>query len=164
MNPSYRNENYQFVQPVLGYGLSALQVDLTEVQVELFASKEQHMMQLYCSRYLNNAYCFYWRAMGLCYAKPAFSQLSKGLTNIALEGARVVMCTPDWGPTGEHTFLRRLFDRVSVRRPEVPNGPIYVPEDSQKTMPAPSPRLLRQVFFPKWSSKVERGIYWPHTP
>ena len=25
------------------------------------------MMQLYCSRYLNNAYCFYWRSMRLCY-------------------------------------------------------------------------------------------------
>ena len=52
-------------------------VDLNEVQVEMLASKEQHMMQLYCSRYLNNAYCFYWRSMGLCYANPPFSQLAK---------------------------------------------------------------------------------------
>ena len=69
-------------------------VDLNEVQVELFASKEQHMMQLYCSRYLNNAYRFYWRSMGLCYANPPFSQLAKVLTKIALIGARVVLCTP----------------------------------------------------------------------
>ena len=61
-------------------------VDLNEVQVELFASKEQHMMQLYCSRYLNNAYRFYWRSMGLCYANPPFSQLAKVLTKIALKG------------------------------------------------------------------------------
>ena len=27
-----------------------------------------------------------------------------------------------------------------------------------------SPRLLRQVFFPTWSSKAEGCIYWPHTP
>ena len=32
------------------------------------------MRQLYCSRYLNNAYHFYWRSMGLCYANPQFSQ------------------------------------------------------------------------------------------
>ena len=69
-------------------------VDLNEVQVELFASKEQHMMQLYCSRYLNNAYRFYWRSMGLCYANPPFSQLAKVLTKIVLKGARVVLCTP----------------------------------------------------------------------
>ena len=69
-------------------------VDLNEVQVELFASKEQRIMQLYCSRYLNNAYCFYWRSMGLCYASPQFSQLAKVLTKIALKGTRVVLCTP----------------------------------------------------------------------
>ena len=42
--------------------------------------------------------------MGLCYANPPFSQLSKVLTKIALEGARVVLCTPDWGTTGEHAY------------------------------------------------------------
>ena len=34
------------------------------------------MMQLYCSRYLNNAYRFYWRSMRLCYPNPPFSQLA----------------------------------------------------------------------------------------
>ena len=33
------------------------------------------MMQLYCSRYLNDAYRFYWRSMRLCYPNPPFSQL-----------------------------------------------------------------------------------------
>ena len=66
-------------------------VDLNEVQVELFARKEQHMMQLYNSRYLKNAFRFYWRSMGLCYANPPFSQLAKVLTKIALKGARVVL-------------------------------------------------------------------------
>ena len=37
---------------------AALQPDLNEVQVELLVSKEQLMMQLYSSRYLNNAYRF----------------------------------------------------------------------------------------------------------
>ena len=52
------------------------------------------MMQLYCSRYLNNACRFYWRSMRLCYPNPPFSQLAKVLTQIALKGARVVLCTP----------------------------------------------------------------------
>ena len=102
VNRSYRTKNYQLVRPVLENGLPALQVDLNEVQVELFGSKEQHMMQLYCSRYLNNAYPFYWRSMGFCYANPPFSQLAKVLTKIALERARVVLCTPEWGSTGGH--------------------------------------------------------------
>ena len=80
VNRSYRAANYQLVRLVLENGLAPLQVNLNEVQVELFASKEQHTMQLYCSRYLNNAYRFYCRSMGLCYANPPFSQLAKVLT------------------------------------------------------------------------------------
>ena len=94
-------------------------------------------MQLYCSRYLNNVYRFYWRSMGLCYANPPFSQLAKVLTKMALEAARLILCTPDLGTTGEHAFWRRLLDRMTVGRTELPNGPIYVPEDSQETMPGP---------------------------
>ena len=59
VNWSYRTENSQLVRPVLENGLAALQVDLNEVQADLFASKEQQMRQLYCSRYLNNAYRLY---------------------------------------------------------------------------------------------------------
>ena len=136
-NRCYRAENYQLVQSVLENGLAALGVDLNEVHVELFASKEQHMMQLYCSRYLNNAYCFYWRSMGLCYANPPFFQLAKVLTKTALEGARVILCTPDWGTTGEHAYWRQLLDPMTVGRTEPPNDPIYVPEESQETMLAP---------------------------
>ena len=51
--------------------------------------------------------------MGLCYANPSFSQLAKVLTKIALEGARVILCTPDWGTTGEHAYWGRLLDRMS---------------------------------------------------
>ena len=39
------------------------------------------MMQLYCSRYLNNACRFYWRLMRLCYPNPPFSQLAKSVSN-----------------------------------------------------------------------------------
>ena len=49
----------------------------------------------------------------------------------------MVACTPDWGTTGEQAYWRRLLDRMTVGRTEIPNGPIYVPEDSQETMPAP---------------------------
>ena len=137
VNRSYRTENYQLVRLVLENGLAALQVDLNGVQVELFASKEQHMMQLHCSRYLNNTYRFYWRSMELCYANPQFCQLAKVLTKVALEGARVILCTPDCGTTGEHAYWRPLLDRMTAGRTKLPNGPIYVPDDSEETMPAP---------------------------
>ena len=94
---NYRTENYQLVCHVLENGLAALQVNLDEIQVELFASHQQHIMQLYCSKHLKNPFCFFWKAMGLAYANPPFSLLAKVLTKIAYEGGRVVMCTPDWG-------------------------------------------------------------------
>ena len=75
--------------------------------------------------------------MGLCYANPAFSELAKVLTKIAVEGARVVLCTPDWGTTGEHAYWRRLLNHMTVGRTELLNGPLYVPAESQETMPAP---------------------------
>ena len=51
---NYRTENYQLARHVLENGLAALQVNLDEIQVELFASRQQHIMQLYCSQYFNN--------------------------------------------------------------------------------------------------------------
>ena len=105
--------------------------------MELFASRQQHIMQLYCSKHLNNAFCFFWKAMGLAYANPLFSLLAKVLTKIAYDGGRVVMCTPDWGCTGEHAYWRCRLARMTVGRVQLPNSPIYVPEDSDTAMQAP---------------------------
>ena len=101
---NYRTDNYKLARHVLENGLAALQVTLDEIQVELFASQQQHIMRLYCSKHLNNAFRFFWKAMGLAYANPPFSLLAKVLTKIAHEGGMVVMCTPDWGCSGEHAY------------------------------------------------------------
>ena len=65
---NYRTETYQLARHNLENGLAALQVNLDEIQAELFASQQQHIMQLYCSKQLNNAFRFLWRAMGLASA------------------------------------------------------------------------------------------------
>ena len=134
---NYRTENYQLARHVLENGLTALQVSLDEIQVELFASQHQLIMQLYCSKHLNKAFHFVWKAMGLAYANPPFSLLTKVLTKFAYEGGRVLMCTPDWGCSGEHAYWRRMLDRMTVGRVQLPDGPIYVPEDSDTAMHAP---------------------------
>ena len=134
---NYRTENYQVARHVLENGLAALQVNLDEIRVELFASRQQHIMQLYCSKHLNNAFRFFWKAMGLAYANPPVSLLAKVLTKITYEGGRAVMCTPDWGCTGEHAYCRGMLDRMTVGRVQPPDAPIYVPEDSETAMQAP---------------------------
>ena len=134
---NYRTENYQLARHVLENGLAALQVTLDEFQVELFASQQQHIMQLYCSKHLNNAFRLFWKEMGLAYANPPFSLLGKVLTKIAYEGGRVVMCTPDWGCSGEHAYWRPMLDRMTVGRVQLTDGPVSVPEDSDIAMQAP---------------------------
>ena len=134
---NYRTENYQLARHDLENELAALQVSLDEIQVELFASQQRHIMQLYCSKHLNNAFRFFWKAMGLAYASPPLSLLAKVLTKIAYEGGGVVMCTLDWGCSGEHAYWRRMLDRMTVGRVQLPDGPIYVPEDSDTAMHVP---------------------------
>ena len=56
---NYRTENYPLARHVLENGLAALQVTLDEIQVELFASQQQHIMQWYCSKHFNNAFRFF---------------------------------------------------------------------------------------------------------
>ena len=56
---NYRTENYQLTIHLLRNGLAAMQVSLEEIQVELFASQQQGIMQLYCSKNLNNAFPFF---------------------------------------------------------------------------------------------------------
>ena len=125
------------MRPVLQNGLPTLHLDLNDVQVELFESKEEHMMQLYCSRYLSNTYRFHPRMMRMCYANPPISQLSKILTKIALEGARMVLCSPNWGTTREDAYYRWLLDHMTVERTELADGPIYVNEAPYHTKPVP---------------------------
>ena len=70
VNWSYGTGNYLVVRPDLENRLASLQVELNDVQVESFTSKEEHMMQLYCSRYVNNAYPLYWRLIGCAMLTP----------------------------------------------------------------------------------------------
>ena len=116
----HRTKNYQLALHVLENGLAALQVTLDEIQVEFFASQQQHIMQLYCSKHLNNAFRFFCKGMGLARANPSFSMLAKVLTKIAYEEGRVVMCTPDWGHSGEHAYWRRMLDQMTVGRVQTP--------------------------------------------
>ena len=49
----------------------------------------------------------------------------------------MVLCTPDWGTTGEHAYWRRLLYCITLGQKQLPDGPSYVPEDSHETMCAP---------------------------
>ena len=60
--------------------------------------------------------------MGLCCANPPLSRLAKVLTKFALEGARVVLGTYDWGTAGEQAYWRRLLYRMMVAERNSPTA------------------------------------------
>ena len=104
-------------------------------------------MQLIRLKDLNNDFGFFCKAMGLAYANLPFSLLTKVLTKIAYEGGRAVLCTPDWGCSGKHTYWRQLLDQITVVRVPLPDGPIYVPQDSDTAMQAPEWASFLSIVF-----------------
>ena len=82
----YRTENYRLARHVLENRLAALQVSLDKIQVEWFASQQQHIMRLYCSNHMNNAFRFFWKAMGLAYANPPLLMREEGLSCVPMTG------------------------------------------------------------------------------
>ena len=48
----------------------------------------------------------------------------------------MVLCTPDWGCSGEHIYWCPLRDRMTVGRVQIPDGPICMLEDSDTAMQA----------------------------
>ena len=59
------------------------------------------------------------------WANPPFSKISKAVTKVALDKAKVVMVTPDWGVFGPTGYWRKVLDRLTVRRMYLPDVPIY---------------------------------------
>ena len=59
------------------------------------------------------------------------------LTKAAYEGARLVVCTPDSGPTGRNTCCRNLLERLVVSTITVPDMAIYIAKGDQKPFKKP---------------------------
>ena len=90
-----QTEDYQLLGDVLDQGLKQLGYSWEDLNVELFASDKQHVLDLYCSKGKNCCYRFYWPSLGMAYGNPRFSELGKVLTKVALERSRMVLCSPD---------------------------------------------------------------------
>ena len=132
----FKQENYQLDPEILSGGRKRLGVQMDDLRVELFACPQQHGLPLYCIR--KNS-CFYYccRSPGWCYANTPFSKFAKMLTKTAYEGARMVVCTHDWGPRGEHTHWRNLVERLVVSRVTLPDMAICILRGDKKPLQKP---------------------------
>ena len=127
MMAASRTEDYQLLGEVLDQGLKELGYSREDLSVELFASNKQHVLDLYCSKGKICSYKFYWPSFGMAYGNPRFSELGKVLTKVALEGSRMVLCSPEWGAHGGNVYWRTLLDRLTISSVRLPDEAICVP-------------------------------------
>ena len=122
-----KTEDYQLLGDVLDQGLRELGYSREDLNVELFASDEQHVLDLYCSKGQNCCYKFYWPSFGMAYGNPRFSELGKVLTKVALERSCMVLCSTDWGSHGGYEYWRTPLDNLTLTSVQLPDDAIYVP-------------------------------------
>ena len=118
---------YQLLWEVLDQGLKELGYSREYLNVELFASDKQHVLDLYCSKGKNCSYKFYWTSFGMAYGNPRFSEQGKVLTKVSLERSRMVLCSPNLGAHGGNEYWRNLLDRLTISSVRLPDEAIYVP-------------------------------------
>ena len=122
-----KTEDHQLLGDVLDQGLRELGYSREDLNVELFASDKQHVLDLYCSKGENSCYKFYWPSFGMAYGNPRFSELGKVLTEVPLERSHIVLCSPDWGAHGGNEYWRTLLDKLTLTSNQLPDDAIYVP-------------------------------------
>ena len=119
MMAASKTEDYQLLEEVLDQDLKDLGYSREDLNVELFASNKQHVLDLY--------FKFYLSSFGMAYGNPRFSVLGKVLTRVALERSRIVLCSPDWGAHGGNEYWGTLLDRLTISSVRLPDEDIYVP-------------------------------------
>ena len=122
-----KTEDYRLLGDVLNQGLKELGYSREDLNVELFSSDKQHVLDLYCSKGKNCCYNFYWPSFRMAYGNPRFCELGKVLTKVALERSRMVLCSPDWGAHGGNEYWRTLLDKLTLTSIQLPDDAIYVP-------------------------------------
>ena len=96
-----KTDDYQLPGGVLDQGLKELGCSREDLNVELFTSDRQHVLDLYCSKEQNYRYKLYWPSFGVAYWNHRLSGLGKILIRVALERSRMVLCSPIGEPMGE---------------------------------------------------------------
>ena len=143
-------EDYQLLGDVLNEGPKELGYSSKDLNVELLASDKQHVLDLYCSKWKNCCYKFYWPSCGMTYGNPRFSELGKVLTKVALGRSRMVLCSPDWGAHGGNEYWRTLLDKLTLTFIQLPDDAIYVPLGTKTPIGKPGWGSMLRV--------VDRGL------
>ena len=114
-------EDYQLFGGVLDPGLQEFGYSRVDLNMELFASDKQHILDLYCSKRQNCCYHFYWPSLGIPYETPGSVNRGRSLRPLPSS------CPPM--PSTCFLAVRSLFGNQDDR------GPAQVPwEDLDPAM------------------------------
>ena len=126
----FRTENYKMLPNVRMDVLKELGINPLNICIDLFASHDNKQEKLYCTK-TNSAWSYDWGKLTskvdeYLWANHPFTKLLLVLTKVAIDEARLVLVTPDWGDTGDVGKWRRILDRLTIDRVEVQMEiPIY---------------------------------------
>ena len=73
MMAASKTEDYQLLGEVPDQGLKEFGYSREDLDVELFAGDEQHVLDLYCSKVKNCSYKIHWPSFRMSYGSPRFS-------------------------------------------------------------------------------------------
>ena len=107
------------------FALQQLGYSTEDLNVELSASKKQHVLDLYCSKGRNYSYTLYVLCFRMAYRNARFSELGRVLTKVALEHSPMVLCSP--GADGGNHCWRCLLERLTLTSTWLPDDAIYAP-------------------------------------
>ena len=122
-----KTEDYQLLGDALDQGLKEFRYSREDLNVELFASDKQHVLDFYCSKGQNCCYNFSWPSFGMAYGNSRFGELGKVLTKVALERSRMVLCSPDWGAHGGNEYWCTPLETLTLTSIQLPDNAVYVP-------------------------------------
>ena len=122
-----KSEDYHLLGDVLDQDLKQSGYSREDLNVELFASDKQHVLDLDCSKGQTCCYKFYSPSFRMAYGNSRLEELGKILTKVALERSRMVLCSPDWGAHGGNEYWRTLLKKLTLTSIELSDAAIYVP-------------------------------------
>ena len=140
-----KTEDYQPLGDFLDQGLKELGYSPEGLNVKLFASDKQHVLDPYCSKGKNCCYQFYWPPFGMAYGNPRFSELGKVQTKVALERSPMVLCSPDRGAHGGNEYWRTVLDKLTLTSIQLPDDDMYVPLGRKTPIGKPGWRSMLSV-------------------
>ena len=95
--------------------------------LELFASDQEHILELYCSKRAQLLLQILLALSGDRNRNARFNELEKVLTKVALERSHMVMCSPDWGAHGGNNYWRTLLEKLTLTSIHLSDEAIYGP-------------------------------------